>query len=161
MKLGKFTLFLSLITLFLACETEMGCTDPAAENFNSEAEEDDGSCEYNSNMTFYYDDTVCWYFYSTDPDYVSFYVGGELLHTEYENFLGTTDTTPFGDPHPDGEYIPECDDSRAINLEKTLIGSSSQSLPYTLISDEDVTVSTGTISLNAGECTVEKMYRAD
>lgn len=34
--------------LFVSCNKE-GCTDPSATNYSSEAEEDDGSCEYDNN----------------------------------------------------------------------------------------------------------------
>ncbi|NQX97305.1 MAG: hypothetical protein HRT73_05410 [Flavobacteriales bacterium] len=51
-------LFLFSATLFTSCSKEEGCTDPAANNYNIEAEKDDGSCTYNapaithSNITF-------------------------------------------------------------------------------------------------------------
>ena len=34
-------------TVFTSCTKKEGCTDPAANNFNIEAESDDGSCTYN------------------------------------------------------------------------------------------------------------------
>ena len=38
---------LSILTLlFTACEKPKGCTDPDAENYDSKAKKDDGSCEY-------------------------------------------------------------------------------------------------------------------
>jgi hypothetical protein len=33
-------------TLFTSCTKKEGCTDPAATNFNVEAEKDDGTCTY-------------------------------------------------------------------------------------------------------------------
>lgn len=40
------TALFTLGSLFTSCSKEEGCTDPAATNFNVEAEKDDGSCQY-------------------------------------------------------------------------------------------------------------------
>ena len=41
----RYLLILCLFVLF-SCKKEQGCTDQIAINFNSTAEEDDGSCNY-------------------------------------------------------------------------------------------------------------------
>ena len=46
-------LIITLSLLFLtACQKEEGCTDIAATNYNSDAEQDDGSCKYNLSLNF-------------------------------------------------------------------------------------------------------------
>ena len=43
-------LLLGLILVFSGCKKEEGCTDPAAINYNPEAEKDDGSCTYSEEI---------------------------------------------------------------------------------------------------------------
>ena len=48
MKKITFTLLSLALTslIFTSCSKEEGCTDPAATNFNVDAQRDDGSCKY-------------------------------------------------------------------------------------------------------------------
>ena len=39
-------IFLVISIIFVSCTKEEGCTDPIAANYNSEAENDNGSCNY-------------------------------------------------------------------------------------------------------------------
>ncbi len=52
MKLSRVSIIALCFTLaFTSCRPEKGCTDLTAINFNPEAEENDGSCEYAQDMT--------------------------------------------------------------------------------------------------------------
>ena len=42
----KYLFLLSIVLILFSCQKEQGCTDEIATNFNSIAEEDDGSCNY-------------------------------------------------------------------------------------------------------------------
>ena len=46
MKSLSFFILTILITVFTSCSKNRGCTDPAANNFDVEAQKDDGSCTY-------------------------------------------------------------------------------------------------------------------
>ncbi len=44
-----------LSTLFVSCKKRIsGCTNASADNFNTDAVDDDGSCKYSGDVTFYY-----------------------------------------------------------------------------------------------------------
>ena len=55
----RYLLILCVFVLF-SCKKEQGCTDQIAINFNSTAEEDDGSCIYSvgGNHTIYHTEVL-------------------------------------------------------------------------------------------------------
>ena len=56
-----FVFFVSIFC-FSACKKEQGCTDPNAQNYDSNADTDDGSCIYYSDLAqgiWYFDTDSC------------------------------------------------------------------------------------------------------
>jgi len=54
----KSVLIIALLSSIVSCEKEepkiFGCTDPASTNYNPSATDDNGTCEYEGDVTFWY-----------------------------------------------------------------------------------------------------------
>ena len=93
----KILLFsLSLITL-VSCETTPieGCTDPNAINYNYNADINNNSCDFNSDIIFYLDQNAGIYLYNTGVQKLTFYLEGNNIGSQY-NYGGffTSETDP-------------------------------------------------------------------
>ena len=86
MKFKFFSTLLVIGLIFTSCEKEeakiQGCTDPLALNFNVNADEDNGSCNYlwTCDVVYYLDYSASLYMIANNIPYYSFYDGsGNLL----------------------------------------------------------------------------------
>ena len=104
-------IFMAMSLIFVSCTKEEGCTDPVAANYNSDAENDDGSCvfdlvgvwipesvDYNINVTatlagqtIYSMDTS----YTSTPQDTSWDIEGNMEFTSSGTLITSDDTQNY------------------------------------------------------------------
>lgn len=120
MKTNKFILIVfSIVAVFLStsCKKKKpGCMNPAATNYKSSAEEEDGSCKFEGSAMLWYND-------STSNDLLNAGFGTMIFKVDGENV---------------GELVAyqyhvgplNCGDNDCITVFKSLGNSASKSFPY-------------------------------
>jgi hypothetical protein len=104
-------IFIAISLIFVSCTKEEGCTDPIAANYNSDAENDDGSCvfdlvgvwspesvDYNINVmatlagqTIYSQDTS----YTSTPQDTSWEIEGNMEFTSSGTLITSDETQNY------------------------------------------------------------------
>lgn len=137
---------LGLMLLFTACKKQ-GCTDDLASNFDSEAEKDDGSCEYSTDMIFYLNSARETY-YNDKPDFYApfhLYVDGAKIG---EISVSSANFQTY-------ETAPACGSTGGGTLNYTHTWGNKEGNVVVTIKDQ-LDNSHGTISVN-----VDKLFSSD
>ncbi len=90
-----------LIISLLGCRKE-GCTDVLATNYDANAKKDNGLCEYEANLVFWYDQSVMDFLVNDGATSLYFYIDGTLEETIPLTVWWTS--------------APHCDENGAINV---------------------------------------------
>ncbi|MDA7803276.1 hypothetical protein N8987_01700 [Crocinitomix sp.] len=133
------TFFAALILtfVFISCKKE-GCINENAANYDSEAKKDDGSCNYEASVSFWFNEEVA--------DGLS---GAELNIAMNEKFVGTMDAT-------DWKTGPDCGGENytiVIDLE----GNSNESFAYSIANNFGMHMFDGTVTLIPNDCISEQL----
>lgn len=138
-KLLSFGLFISGAMLFSSCKKE-GCTNPAAENYDSKAKTSDLSCTYSVDVVFWFNEATSQALVAGGVDKLKFYLNGESI--------GTSGTDKFW------EEAPKCGSGGSIKFSRTLEKASFEPFYYTVLDTEDEELWKGITQLDIDSCRI-------
>lgn len=132
------TLILGLTTISCKKEKIKGCTNSSADNFKSNAEEDDGSCQYSGRYVFWTPSVV----------------GSESADVYFESIYIGTVANAFSS-------APACGTTGALTVEKSWSGSATKSYAISVDYFDSSGAFAGTVNstanLSAKTCTSREL----
>jgi hypothetical protein len=128
-----------------SCKKE-GCIDAIADNYNADADKDDGSCNYSASVSFWYNGTTSANLQLDDISSLTFYVDNQVIGSYAANVF-----------YPSA---PACGQSSVVSKTFDLGKSKTKTASYLVKDDFGDEVWSGTVTFDASvECTtIELTY---
>lgn len=132
--MGTALLFIGL----MSCKKE-GCTDIDATNYDLDAKKDNGTCTYEGNTIFWYDEDVANYLVSDGAISLTYYVDNNIVGSSAANvyWSGTS---------------PDCGTTGLVTVSKNLGGFKTQAYAYEIVDQDGWIYWQGTLNFNANTC---------
>ncbi len=135
-------LALSLSLFMFSCKNE-GCTDSDAENYIQKAKTDDGTCVYEANLVFWFDNNTKTIMTSSGVTSLHYYLDGTLVGT----FSATNDFSS----------APSCDNENAFSKSIAYDIESTKVLSYRVEDQTGNEHFSGTVTAVAKTCVPEQL----
>ena len=131
-------MMLMSIVIFSGCKKKEGCMDRNSYTYDSDAEVDDGSCQYKGSIVFYYDKSTADSMYEWGITSLTFYVDNELV--------GSSAATVYA------VYPPNCGDNGSVTYDKDLGSLDHKISTYQVLDQDGYEVFSGLIEFNGNVC---------
>ncbi len=133
-----FLLIAGLSLLSTGCTDVEGCMDPNSVTFNPDATLDDGSCTYEGQVVFWYNETTADSLQADQATALTYYVDGEVV--------GSSATTEFWNG------APECESPGSVTVVKDLGIATNLTFPFRVVDDTGFEYFSGTLNFTANNC---------
>jgi hypothetical protein len=135
----KFVLMFAVVAMMAAtgCKTD-GCTDPNAVNFDSEADNNDGSCQFEGEVVFWYNEAAADGLIDFGSNSLTFYVDGAVVGSTAANVFWTAG--------------PACGANGSITVTRDLGNTTNIALPYRVEDDFGDVIWDGIVNFSANTC---------
>jgi len=139
-------MFVFMLVLLESCGNK-GCTDPDSVNFDPNAIEDDGSCEYEGKVIFWYDNATKMKLLNSGLITINYFIDGYKV--------GTTPVTAYSATEP------ECGKSGLVTATQNLGKAKTLSIKYEVYDADNTSnlIFTGNIAFKANQCVKIKLVK--
>jgi len=124
-------------TVMTSCKKE-GCTDPDSTTYNADAKKDDGTCNFQGEVVFWYGQDASDFLVNDGATTLTFYVDGEIVGSTAASVYWTAS--------------PTCGSNASITVTKNLGGVKTQSYSYRVEDQTGWEYYNGTLNFNANSC---------
>jgi hypothetical protein len=130
-------LFLASISTITSCKKE-GCTDPDSINYDADAKKDNGTCEYEGKVVFWYNGATADSLIANDAISLTYYVDGQVVGSSAASVYWTG--------------APNCDQSGSVTVKKALGSVKNKSYTYSIKDQSGFEFWSGVTNYTANTC---------